>query len=524
MTSNTYSISGGDFQKAGAATSRLKEQLKRIGVEQETVRRAVIAAYEAEMNVVIHAWKGNMRVMLDDGQIDVEVTDAGPGIPDMDRAMQEGFSTASPQAIELGFGAGMGLPNIKKNSDLFDIASTVGKGTRVYFRLCMVPQDACVYAGNSVRVSAELCRECLHCLRICPTQALRVRNGKPEVLDHLCIDCGACIRVCKTGALSMIGKADVPRPTDDTVLIVPSAFLVQFGAHSSPHEVLAGLAGLGFRDVRVTEGWEDALREAVMEYASEETASRPVISPVCPAVVNLIEMRFPSLMANLAPFLSPVEAMCEEFAGHPIVLLAACPSQSTSIMSNTHKSNIRIVVPTSLRRALLPLVRRASNATAGVSDEHYIPVACRDEAILQVSGIDHVMAVLEKAEDGALNDIDLMEPYACSQGCFGSPFFSEDCFVARHRRLELLGSFDTTARAVRRRVPYAVRAGLRLDEDMSRAITKLSKIDELAKSLPGKDCAMCGAPTCGSFAEDVVLGRATESVCVHLNGNESEAA
>jgi len=318
----------------------------------------------------------------------------------------------------------------------------------------------------------------------------------------------------------MIGKPDVPIPTDDTVLIVPSAFLVQFGAHRSSHEVLAGLAGLGFRDVRVTEDWECALREAVMEYTCEETPSRPVISPVCSAVVNLIEMRFPSLMGNLAPFLSPVEAMCEEFSGHPIVLLVACPSQSTSIVSNSLATDIRIVVPASLRSALLPLVTRADNFTAGVSNENYIEGACRDESILRVSGIDHVMAVLEKAEDGALCDIDLMEPYACSEGCFGSPFFSEDCFVARHRRLELVGSFDTTAKAVRRRVPHVVRAGLRLDENMSRAITKLSKIDELAESLPGRDCGMCGAPTCNAFAEDVVLGRATECACVHLNGYE----
>jgi anti-sigma regulatory factor (Ser/Thr protein kinase)/Fe-S-cluster-containing hydrogenase component 2 len=522
MTSNTYSIRGGDFQGAGAATSRLKGKLKRIGVEQETVRRAVIAAYEAEMNVVIHAQEGNMRVMLDDGQIEVEVTDTGPGIPDIDQAMQEGFSTAPLEAIELGFGAGMGLPNIKKNSDVFDIESAVGKGTRVSFRLCLAPQNALMNAGNSMRVSAELCRECLHCLRTCPTQALRVRNSKPEILDHLCIDCGACIQVCSTGALRMVGEAEVPRPTDDTVLIVPSAFLVQFGAHGGPHDVLAGLAGLGFLDVRVTEGWEDALRDAVMEYASQETPSRPLISPVCPAVVNLIEMRFPSLMDNLAPFLSPIEAMCEEFAGHRIVLLAACPSQSTAVRSSSRTTYIKTVLPTSLRFALLPLVRKANKDSAEKRDKHQVRAACGDEVILRVSGIDHVMAVLEKAENDALGDIDLMEPFACSQGCFGSPLFSEDPFVARHRWLDGLGLSDTSARAVRRKVPHFARAGLRLDGDMSRAIEKLSWIDEIARSLPGKDCGMCGAPTCSAFAEDIVLGRATESACVHLNGNEVE--
>ena len=522
MTSNTYDISGGDFQGAGAATSRLKEQLKRIGVEQETVRRAVIAAYEAEMNVVIHAREGNMRVMLDDRQIDVEVMDAGPGIPDIDRAMQEGFSTAPVEALELGFGAGMGLPNIKKNSDEFDIESTVGQGTRVSFRVRLVPQHACVHAGNSVRISAELCRECMHCLDICPTQALRVRNGKPEILEHLCIDCGACLRVCETGALTMADTTELAKPADDTVLIVPSAFFVQFGAKTGPREVFAGLAGMGFPDVRPTEGWEDALREAVMEYASKEAPSRPVISPVCPAVVNLIEMRFPSLMDHLAPFLSPVEAMCAEFAGHQIALLAACPSQSTAVKSNSAATDVTIVVPTSLSRVLLPLVKRADNGTAKERDEHYIAATYRDETIFRVSGIDHVMAVLEKAETGALADIDLMELFACDQGCFGSPLFSEDPFVARHRWLEEGGPTDTTARAVRRKAPYSARAGLRLDDDMARAIEKLSRIDGITGNLPGRDCRMCGAPTCSAFAEDIVLGRATQSACVHLNGNEVE--
>jgi len=380
-----------------------------------------------------------------------------------------------------------------------------------------------MHVGNSVRISAELCRECMHCLRICPTQALRVRNGNPEILEHLCIDCGACMRVCGTGALTMVGTTELAKPADDTLLIVPSAFVVQFGARTGPREVLAVLAGMGFRDVRVTEGWEVALREAVMEYAREEAPRKPALSPVCPAIVNLIEMRFPSLMDNLAPFLSPVEAMCEEFAGHRILLLVACPSQSTAVKSNSLTADVRIVLPTSLRCALLPLVTRADKDTAEERDKHYIAAACRDEAILQVSGIDHVMAVLEKAENGVLGDIHLMEPFACSQGCFGSPCFSEDPFVARHRSLEELGSPDTTARAVRRKAPYSARAGLRLDEDMSRAIEKLSRIDGIARSLPGRDCGMCGAPTCGAFAEDIVFGRATESACAHLNGNEVEA-
>ena len=135
MIISSYPIAGGDFERAGSASSLLKEQLKKVGVEPVAIRRAMIAAYEAEMNVVIYANKGNMQIALDTEKLDVEVTDEGPGIPDIEQAMIEGFSTAPPAIRELGFGAGMGLPNIKKNSDRFAIESAVGEGTRVTFTI-----------------------------------------------------------------------------------------------------------------------------------------------------------------------------------------------------------------------------------------------------------------------------------------------------------------------------------------------------------------------------------------------------
>jgi serine/threonine-protein kinase RsbT len=105
-----YDIQSGDFGGAGAASRDLKQHLKRIGAESNAVRRAMIAAYEAEMNVVIHTKGGRLKATVSDGQLDVDVVDRGPGIPDVPQAMREGFSTASSEARALGFGAGMGLP------------------------------------------------------------------------------------------------------------------------------------------------------------------------------------------------------------------------------------------------------------------------------------------------------------------------------------------------------------------------------------------------------------------------------
>ena len=115
----------------------LRKCLKRIGASPESIRRTMIAAYEAEMNTVIHARGGVMRIGIDPSQVDVSIEDTGPGISDIPQAMREGFSTAPPRARELGFGAGMGFPNIRRNTDEFSVSSTVGCGTQVRFKVLL---------------------------------------------------------------------------------------------------------------------------------------------------------------------------------------------------------------------------------------------------------------------------------------------------------------------------------------------------------------------------------------------------
>lgn len=126
-----YYVVGQDFNRAGESASALKKTLKRLGTHPDIVRRVAIAVYEAEMNVVIYARGGEIMVKVDPNQIRVEVEDSGPGIPNIEKAMRPGYSTASDWVRELGFGAGMGLNNIKKCADEMNITSTVGKGTRL---------------------------------------------------------------------------------------------------------------------------------------------------------------------------------------------------------------------------------------------------------------------------------------------------------------------------------------------------------------------------------------------------------
>ena len=126
-----FDIEGGNFSSAGLASSEVKRLLKQLNIDIKTIKRLVVAMYEAEVNVVAHAYQGEAEVEINENNVKVVFTDHGPGISDIDLAMQKGYSTASEQVREMGFGAGMGLPNIESHADKLNITSEVGKGTRV---------------------------------------------------------------------------------------------------------------------------------------------------------------------------------------------------------------------------------------------------------------------------------------------------------------------------------------------------------------------------------------------------------
>ncbi len=452
MIVESYRIPGGDLHQAGAASRSLKERLKKVGVESGVLRRVMIAAYEAELNVVIHARQGTMWARLDDGRLDLEVADEGPGIPDIEQAMQEGWSTAPAEARALGFGAGMGLPNIRRSSDRFEIFSEVGRGTRVRSTIYLRPESARAAGRASLRVRPERCRSCLACLRACPTQALRVREGRPQVLEHRCIDCTACIGACSSGALEIdpAGAAEdgafVGQAAGGTV-ILPAALLADLAPVADPARVLEGIAGLGFGRVRLLEEWEAALREAVGGHARDGGTPRPVIAPICPAVVNLIELRFPTLIRHLAPFRTPIGAALGAYALREALLVAPCPAACGSLAEAGPAFPVRVVSLARFEEWLLPRLKgRGGAGTAGGREGPLasgVPgaAALRAEAlrvetplrVVAAGGIDHALAVLEAAEEGRLGDVDVLELSACPLGCFGSPLLRENAYLGRHR-------------------------------------------------------------------------------------------
>lgn len=507
MRTETYKIAAGDYTKGGKASRRLKESLQKIGVDPEAIRRAVIASYEAEMNVMIYAQEGLMRVTFGPGRIDVEVTDSGPGIPDIEKAMQEGFSTAPPRARQLGFGAGMGLPNIKQNSDSFNITSREGLGTFLQFSIDFRSQGPAQAIENSVRVDAALCRSCLRCVQGCPLGAVRLRETGPEILDHLCIDCTECIRGCESGALAMIRTAAAEEVLPDAVLVIPEALLFQFGPGLPASRVLAELSGRGFVQVLVLSSWEKALRDAVYAHAEENPGKGPVVSPACPAILNLVAARFPSLLSGVAPFLSPVEAAARDLAGRRAVFAVACPAQLSVL------GDASVVAASNLCRWLMPALAGLPREPAGQNAQ----TASGDRGVLRAEGVRHSLRVLDAAERGLLCGVPVLELYACEQGCFGSPLLREEASIGRYLARSQAGiPADGPAGARRRREPLVPRCGYRLDADLGRAILKLGRISRMAERLPVRDCGVCGCPSCAALAEDAVLGRTGLESCPYL--------
>jgi anti-sigma regulatory factor (Ser/Thr protein kinase) len=133
----TYKIEGGDFANAGKASSEIKRTLKQLNIAQKTIKRIVVSLYEAEVNIVAHAHKGSIDVEINSQDILIILKDEGPGIENIEQAMEVGYSTASPSVVSMGFGAGMGLPNMKKNSDYLNVESEVGIGTTITIKVAL---------------------------------------------------------------------------------------------------------------------------------------------------------------------------------------------------------------------------------------------------------------------------------------------------------------------------------------------------------------------------------------------------
>ena len=405
---------------------------------------------------------------------------------------------------------------------------------------------------HSVRLNKEACAGCTNCVKRCPTQAIRVRDGKAKIITEKCIDCGECIRVCPHHAKravydSLSILADHPY----NVALPAPALYGQFRNLDDVDILLNGLLKLGFD--QVFEVSEAAEVVSAATRACMEKMKKPVISSACPAVTRLIRVRFPSLIDRVLPLNAPVELaahMAKEEAvkktGLPesdigLIFLTPCPAKVTAIRMPLGLDQSELTGAVAISEIYAPLahamneIQRSGEPLKPLSKSGRIGVGWAigggeaagtlRENYLAADGIENVIRVLEDLEDEKLGHLDFIELNACSGGCVGGVLTVENPYIAR-TRLKLLRRYlpvsiqhEEDARnqeGLEWNTPLDYAPVYSLDPDIGKAVEKMRLIDRLTEKLPGLDCGSCGAPTCRALAEDVVLGFARPESCIYL--------
>ncbi len=401
---------------------------------------------------------------------------------------------------------------------------------------------------HSVKLEKDKCVGCTTCLKRCPMECIRVRNGKASILYELCIDCGVCVRICPHNA--KVAQTDpinaIFRYKHRIALPAPTLY-GQFRSIASVDHIISALLALGFNDVFEVARAADIV-SATMREALKTTSARPLISSACPAVVALIQVRFPELLPNVSTVLSPKEVagkMAKEAYskehGVPMEEIGAffitpCPAKMASIHSGRSTyvdgaiaiEDIYGLLSSQLRQPIPDGLHKKRHASwSGVNWATYGGecAALNKSNSLSVDGIHNVIYVLEEIENGKLDDLEFFEGSACEGGCVGGPLVFENAFVAQNtirklvERMQDEDEVSPPAPAEARDdifalTPHAPRNTLKLSDDIAEAISMMDRIDELTKTFKGLDCGSCGSPTCRTLAEDIVLGYAKEVDCV----------
>jgi Fe-S-cluster-containing hydrogenase component 2 len=393
----------------------------------------------------------------------------------------------------------------------------------------------------------------MSCVRVCPVEAIRAWRGTAELLAGRCIDCGLCIRVCKHGAITPRRDTmpDLKR-FRHTVAIPSPALYAQFGRDVTPTQILAALRQVGFSEVVDMTAACEAVLLKIQHMVDERRSQGPLISPLCPTVVRLIQVRHPSLLPLLAPVESPQEVMAQAIRMNrakvlglrrdqiAIIHVTPCPAKTSDLKYHTHHqaSQLDGAVAISqiygeVKKALRSPESDAANVQNGVSGPclGWALVGGQGGTLetgnsIAVGGLESVIRTLEDIEDGKLHDVDYVECRSCREGCVDGCLTVENLYEARNKLVSLIrrrGSLiDPDQPAVRDlsdredlllSKPVEPRPAQKLDADRGNAIEKMRRMEELSARLPGIDCGACGAPTCRAFAEDVVQGRVEESGC-----------
>ncbi|NLT11134.1 MAG: 4Fe-4S dicluster domain-containing protein [Clostridiaceae bacterium] len=424
---------------------------------------------------------------------------------------------------------------------------------------------------HSVSIIPDLCVGCTNCIKGCPTEAIRVRDGKAVIDDIRCIDCSECIRICPYHA--KYAKTDnyeavfQNRKKLKVVAVVSPVLYTQFARPVSRFAVLAAVKSLGFDYVYEESiayaSYLDSIKAQILEageatshLSSDETMDiLPLVSSTCPVVVRLIQMKYRTIIPRLIQLVPPMESVAS-FARQEleadgidaslirVVYFSPCPARNTqkAFPLGIAKSSVDLVI--SVHEVYSRIVRTIEDINVGEAVGHDSTIRCSESVYLScaaiggesesvgvsqfltVDGIKNVMDILNEIESEHLEGISFVEPFACFGGCVGGPMTVMNRFTATSRLREI--AFEKIPESAQDCIDQDKifskkwseelpdNKAMQLSDDIVQAMSKYDQIDQLLSILPGLDCGACGAPSCAAMAEDIVQGRADFSDCIIL--------
>lgn len=401
---------------------------------------------------------------------------------------------------------------------------------------------------HSVSLDVEKCKGCTDCLKRCPTEAIRIREGHARIDSERCIDCGECIRVCKNKAKRAVCDKLSMIPKDKWTVALPAPTLYgQFDNLDDIDYVLQGLLDYGFDDVYEVACAAEIVSDYTRKYLKDPTIQKPIISSACPVIKRLISLRYPFLCDNVLPLLPPVEVAASEarrraLEKNPhltrddvcIVFISPCPAKVSYVKNNVdRRSEVDLVVSMSDIYFELIGIMKKGKAPAPFSRSGMVGIgwassggestAVFSEKFLAADGIENVLNVLEEIDNGTFPELEFVELNACQGGCVGGSMTVTNPYIAKARLQNLRRYLPVSQNWAEKNtipsealsdVPVIYTPPKSLDDDRVKAMQIMHKISDFAKTLPGIDCGSCGAPTCAAFAEDVIRGECSADDCI----------
>jgi Na+-translocating ferredoxin:NAD+ oxidoreductase RNF subunit RnfB len=407
---------------------------------------------------------------------------------------------------------------------------------------------------NLIYTNEDKCIGCTNCSKRCPTEAIRIKEGKVVINYDECIYCGECLRACPYHANhAVVDKMEMVNKFKRRIAILDSALFAQFKNILSIDHLMQAVKSIGFTDVYNTFRAAQIITDEEKRLISINK-NPPIISPSCPVISRLIHTRFPSLSVNLVNIESIFELTAkialndfktEERDSIGVFFITPCIAKAVSIKKPFHKNKTKIDGAIAISEIFVKIKNAMNSITSynpiekvssegidwAVSGGETQSIGC--EKSLWVDGIYNVINIFEQIEMGKLEDIDFIEACSCTEGCISGALTVENPYVAKSRINKIVTNSSISDRGVygedyKGQFALDMEVGYKppknIDTDVKLALKKIESLECVYKNLPGIDCGACGAPNCRALAEDILRGLAKEEDCVVLKSREKKGS